>query len=195
MFNLKKNQKYYETWFNEVTKVLGVTNRCEARDLITVEKIDELEYLAWWIKEALRHDNPAVSTLGYQALDNINICGVPLSKGAKIFLSIHGLHYNLNQWKDPQSFIPDRFNPESEYFYAPSETEKKARSPYSYIPFSFGSRICAGKSLATIESKTIATYMLMKYDFEADEDQISNDYIRFGGHSQFKLRLKITKIY
>ena len=195
MFNLKKNPKYYDTCYNEAIKVLGVTNRGQVKDLIVVEKFDELEHLTWWIKESLRHDNPAVSTLGYQALENVQIWGVPLPKGSKIFLSIHGLHYNLNQWKDPAKFIPDRFNPESDYFFIPSETEKKSRSPYSFIPFSFGSRLCAGKSLATIEAKALSAYMLMKFDFEANEEQIANEYIRFGGHSQFKLKLKITKIY
>ena len=93
MFNLKKNPKYYDTCYNEAIKALGVTKRGQVKDLIVVEKFDELEYLTWWIKESSRHDNPAVSTLGYQDLENIQIWGVPLPKGSKIFLSIQGLHF------------------------------------------------------------------------------------------------------
>ena len=134
-------------------------------------------------------------TLGYQALDNINIWGVPLSKGSKIFLSIHGNHYNLKQWKDPEKFIPERFDPENEYFNLPGESIKKGRSPYSFIPFSFGLRNCAGKSFASLEAKTICSYMLMKFDYEIDPEQSENEFIRFSGGSQFKTKIKITKIY
>ena len=195
MFNLKKNPKYYDTCYNEAIKVLGVTNRGQVKDLIVVEKFDELEYLTWWIKESLRHDNPAISTLGYQALESIQIWGVPLPKGSKIFLSIHGLHYNLNQWKDPEKFISDRFNHESNYFFIPSETEKKSRSPYSFIPFSFGSRLCAGKSLATIEAKALSIYMLMKFDFEANLKWIYKIWKSFSVQAKIENCQKLLRIF
>lgn len=195
MYYLKKYPKYYDICFKEVSNELGVTDRSKVDELIEITKLDNMDQLNYTMKEALRYDNPASLSLGYKTLSKVKICGVPLPKDAKIFLAIHGNHYNPTQWQEPEKFIPERFDPESKYYKLPGSSENKARSPYAFIPFSFGLRNCAGKSLATLEIKTIVSLLLMKIDYEIDPEQASNDYIRFGGGSQYKMKVKITKKY
>lgn len=195
IYYAKKHPEIYEKCFSEIYNGLGVKDRGNMVDLITVDKLDELDYLNCVMKESLRYDNPANLSLGYKALSNISVCGVPIAKGSKIFINIHGIHYNLKQWREPEKFIPERFNPESEYFSRPEGSDSNSRSPYSFVPFSFGLRNCAGKSLATLEIRTLAAYLLMKFDYEIDPEQAKNEFIRFGGSSQFSLKVKITKRY
>ena len=44
----------------------------------------------------------------------------------EIRIDIYTLHYNPNEWKNPYEFIPERFDPESEYFFKP-DAESEVR--------------------------------------------------------------------
>jgi len=112
-----------------------------------------------------------------------------------MFLNIHATHYNPTEWQEPEEFIPERFDPESKYFGPPPGSAYKIRSPLAHIPFSFGPRICAGKSLATLEIKTVVVYLLMKFDYEIDPEHVKNKYVRFGAGTQFTNKVKITKLH
>ena len=60
------------------------------------------------------------------------------------------------QWKDPDLFIPERFDFSSDW----SKTKDgKKRSPHAYSPFMGGTRVCLGKTFAEIMLKfTIPLY-------------------------------------
>lgn len=191
----KKYSEIYQKVFKEIFTGLGIKDRSDVKSLINSEKLDLMDYLNYVIKETLRYDNPATISLGYKSLEPVRICGVPLPRDAKIFLSIHANHYNPKQWQEPDRFLPERFDPESTYFKCPELGDSEHRSPYAFVPFSFGLRNCAGKSLALLEIKTVAAYMFMKFDYELDPKQTNNEYIRFGGATQFKMKVKITKKY
>ena len=101
-------------------------------------------------------------------------------------------HHNPNEWHNPTEFIPERFDPESEYFLRPNSDKKEARSPNSYIPFSFGIRNCAGQTLAKLEFKVVLSRMISTLNIEIDPDQLKNDYAKFNIASQMHLKGKVT---
>lgn len=73
--------------------------------------------LTYVIKESLRIDPPLSKTHAYRAIqDKAEINGVEIRKDTLVTVNILAAHYNLNQWKNPKEFIPERFNPLSEYF-------------------------------------------------------------------------------
>ena len=146
-------------------------------------------------KEGLRIDPPSFVSLVYITKDNIEICGIPIEKGKRMTINLILPHFNPNEWQNPTEFIPERFDPESEYFFKPNSEKKETRNPNSYIPFSFGIRNWAGQTLAKLEFKVVLSRLLTILEFEIDENQLKNDCAKFNLISQMHLYGKITSIH
>jgi cytochrome P450 len=74
----------------------------------------------------------------------------------------------VDEWITPEKFIPDRFDPSSEYFKKPNGQK---RHPMSFSPFLGGKRICLGKTFVETISKIIGPTILSNFDFEyVDKD-------------------------
>jgi len=69
-----------------------------------------------------------------------------------IHININALHHNPNEWISPEKYIPERFDPDSEYYLTPSG---KKRHPMSFGPFLGGKRICLGKTFAENIAKCV----------------------------------------
>ena len=132
----------------------------------------------------MRIDAPANDTIPYECFKDTEILGVPVKAGQIINISLLSQHYNPNIWKEPLKFIPERFDSESEYYVTPKEN--KARTPMSWVPFSFGPRNCPGQSLALLETKVLLIYFLSKVDYKIDQTLLDNDYTYFAVISQLK---------
>ena len=91
------------------------------------------------------------------------------------------------------SFIPERFDPESEYFKSPSTG--RARDQHSFIPFGIGMRNCPGQTMARLIQRVVLAYFVANIDFDINKEQLSNDKILFNDHSQFNLLLTINKMF
>jgi len=133
IFYVRKHPEVYKKCMKDIQNNFGDIDPSDLEKEITPQKLDSLEYLNYVIKETLRYDNPASISLGYKAIDDVTICGIPLPKDSKIFLGIHACHYNSKDWKEPEKYIPERFDPEISYFNSQSNLN-------SFIPFSFGLR-------------------------------------------------------
>mmetsp|Transcript_25393 Transcript_25393/g.19133 ORF Transcript_25393/g.19133 Transcript_25393/m.19133 type:complete len:96 (-) Transcript_25393:125-412(-) len=78
------------------------------------------------------------------------------------------IHRNPLEWKEPDDFIPERFDPLSDYYLTPAG---KKRHPYSFIPFHGGKRICLGKTFAETIAKFVIPAIFGKFEFEFVEPQ------------------------
>lgn len=131
LYCLQNNSGQY-TKLMESLKANGITDLDPESGPKLKDLYENSDYLNYVIREALRFDPPAQGTLPYYAVEDVTICGVPISKGTIVRPSINFPHYNKNQWPNPTEFIPERFDPESEFYVKPN--------PKSFIPFSFGIR-------------------------------------------------------
>ena len=125
-----------------------------------LDKIRNMKYLEYVIKEALRLHPPA-PYFGRNFEQDIKIDGHVLPKGTDIIIDIMGLHTNPEYWEDPLTFNPDRFGGE---MFA-------KRNPYTYVPFSAGPRNCIGQKFAMLEEKTFVYYIMSNFQIKSVQDE------------------------
>ena len=155
---------------------------------------ENCDYLNMVVKEGHRIDPPSSSTLAYFAKEDVEICGVKFGKGSLFEINSLWIHYNSQEWQKPNEFIPERFDPESEYFKKShiESSANEARNPKSFIPFGFGLRNCAGQTLARLESKVLLSRIITNVEYEIDKELLESDYARFALLSNFDLKGKIV---
>mmetsp|Transcript_32853 Transcript_32853/g.32191 ORF Transcript_32853/g.32191 Transcript_32853/m.32191 type:complete len:108 (-) Transcript_32853:13-336(-) len=93
-------------------------------------------------------------------------------------------------WLQPNSFKPERHDPESE-FYEKSTQQGKIQNIYSRRTFGHGPRSCPGQILASLELKIFTAYFLTHMEYDVPEEDLSNDHIGFGIGTQFNPKFKI----
>lgn len=113
---------------------------------------------------------------------------MPLPKGTLINLHSTMIHHNPAIYREPNRFMPERFDADSEHYFKRDADGRDARS---YVPFSFGMRSCAGQSLAKLEMKVIVSRILTKLKLEFDEDMLKNDCLRFSVVNHTPLKAKV----
>lgn len=160
----------------------------------TYENINNLDYVTMMVKEALRIDTPVFETMTYACYEDITVAGVKFPKGTLFKKDIFSPHWDEKEYHTPEIYIPERFDPESKYFNKPGN-EGKARRPYSYIPFSYGSRACPGQTFSMLELKVAAAWIMTHFEFSVPDEILNHDGIGWAVCTPYKLNMKITKIY
>ena len=78
--------------------------------------------------------------------------GFYLPKGTVWLIYIRGMHRHPEYWKDPDAFLPDRWNNE--------EIHREV-----YMPFGAGPRLCIGEHFAMMEMQMIMSAIVGRWDF------------------------------
>lgn len=194
MRHLKKHPNVEAKLRKELNEVLLENGKYSVKDLESIicnEKLDQLEYLTCFVKEVLRHDPPAVRSLGYKVKKSFKVNDLLIPKGEIILFNLYAAQYDEKQWKDPMKFIPERFDPTSEYFTTP---EGKTRHPLSFCPFTFGTRTCPGRALGLMEMKILVIYFMLAIDYEIDEATLEDPNVSYAILSPFTLNIKVTDV-
>lgn len=101
------------------------------------------------VKEAMRLF-PPVWVLPRRALRDTNIGPYRILAGSHVLINVHGLHRHPGVWSNPDSFIPDRFDP--------------ARpDPPAYMPFGLGARRCVGLHLGLAETVLVVARFMARF--------------------------------
>ncbi|GLH05339.1 Uncharacterized protein GBIM_10961, partial [Gryllus bimaculatus] len=97
----------------------------------SIQELSQLKYLEMVIKESMRI-YPPVSGVARQISSDLRLESSTLTvpSGATLFLNFYFLHRNPELFPYPERFDPERFTQE----------ETVRRKPFSYLPFSAGSR-------------------------------------------------------
>ncbi|KAJ5272759.1 hypothetical protein N7478_007884 [Penicillium angulare] len=132
----------------------------EKASKINLTAIAEFPYLNAVLTESLRIYPPIPSMLPRIVPAGgamINEGYVP--EGTSVSISLYSAHRAATNFKDPDSFVPERWldGPESE----PYASDNKE----AFNPFSYGPRNCLGQHLANAEMRLILTKLLWHYDF------------------------------
>ena len=118
-----------------------------------IDDIARLPYTKAVIEESLRL-YPPLHTLAWRgAIEEDEVCGVKIPKGATITIVPWVLHRHTRLWERPGQFDPDRFSPE----------RSKARPRYAYLPFGTGPRVCIGASFVMMTISLILATIAQRY--------------------------------
>lgn len=127
------------------------------------------EYLRACIDETIRMSPTISSTVWREevpdpsdrAREPLMIDGHVIPPGTQVSISICSLHHDERYSLDPFTFNPDRC-----FALDASERQRKQMSD-AFVPFSLGTRSCAGKSMAYLETNLAIAKILCYVDFEA----------------------------
>ncbi|MFE3291545.1 cytochrome P450 [Rhodococcus sp. NPDC059234] len=126
---------------------------------ISYDTLGEFTILDAIMKESLRLNTP-VPGLARRAIEDTEIDGHFVPKGAYVSAIAMVNHHNPALWSDPETFDPGRFSPE--------RSEDKSHR-YAWMPFGGGVHKCIGLYFAQMEIKTIMHNLLLRYEWSVPE--------------------------
>lgn len=134
----------------ELQQVFGAVTEAP---YIEYDQLNELTYLDKVINEAMRL-MPVVPIVFREVDEEITLSdGYVIPRGANIIIPIHKIQTDKKIWgEDADKFRPERFENSSKI------------SPYAFIPFTRGPRMCLGYRYAICLMKIQLANFLMKYE-------------------------------
>ena len=118
----------------------------------SVEHLGRLPLLERVLKESLRLFTPAPFILRLTATP-LELAGSPLPAGTEVVLSFYHTHRQPELYPEPLRFRPERW-------------EGFSPSPFEYVPFGGGARMCIGAGFAMMEMKIILAMLLQRFRVE-----------------------------
>ncbi|KAK3120230.1 hypothetical protein QOZ80_9AG0684040 [Eleusine coracana subsp. coracana] len=152
MAELVANPKVMKKAQEEIRRVLVRKER------VNEESLRDLHYLRAVIKETLRLHPPAALFPRVCLQDDQKIQGFHVPRGTILVTNIWAICRDPKYWKDPDTFIPERFEDECAFDFKGSDFE--------YIPFGAGRRICPGITFAQATIEIVLANLLYHFDWE-----------------------------
>lgn len=143
----------------EIEKIRVEQNHIFPFQKISFEQFKEMKQLNQCIAESLRLYPPSWST-DRISKGNDEIKGIVIPKGVRIIPIFYGLHRHPLYWKNPDTFLPARFD-------LPSTNGKQK----NYLPFGAGARMCMGKNYAMMLIQLILIKILQNFDIALVSNQ------------------------
>ncbi|TMW62720.1 hypothetical protein Poli38472_005338 [Pythium oligandrum] len=126
----------------------------------SMEQAQQLTYLEAALRETLRLYPSAPMTIKSAAEDAVLCDGTFIEKGSRVGMPIYAMGRMTYLWgPDAEEFKPER--------WVDPETGKIIHvSPYKFLSFNAGPRMCLGMNLALLEMKIVASSVLSRFDIE-----------------------------
>jgi cytochrome P450 len=122
--------------------------------------VPKFEFTTQVIQEGLRL-YPPFWMIDREAVADDRVGDIEIPRGSTVIVYVYGAHHALRYWENPESFDPERFIKGSE----------KLRTPFTYLPFGGGPRVCIGNQYAMLQILMILSDLLRRYDFQLTPGQ------------------------
>ena len=137
-----------------------INRNCDKDGKINFEVLNELPYLDQVWNETLRMHSPAafISRICTEAV-TLEFEGqkASIEKGINVYIPLHQLHYDPEFYDEPETFKPERFDPEN-------GGTKAFRDKGVFLPFGDGPRMCLGMKFAQLQSKAAITSVIRNFE-------------------------------
>ncbi|KAH9294248.1 hypothetical protein KI387_040547, partial [Taxus chinensis] len=140
-----------------------ISHKSEGEPL-TWEDVQRMKYL-WSVAQETLRIIPPISGIFRKATTDINYGGYTIPKGWSLYWSNYSTVYHQDFFPEPHKFDPLRFEISSSI------------TPYSFLPFGGGPRMCPGNEYAKLEILMTMHHLVKRYRWEAqfpDEPIIRN---------------------
>jgi cytochrome P450 len=117
--------------------------------------VPKFEFTTQVIQEGLRL-YPPFWMIDRMAVADDRVGDVAIPAGSTVIVFVYGAHHAPRYWQDPETFNPERF----------SKEEVKQRTPFTFLPFGGGPRVCIGQHYAMLQVLMILSDLIRRYDFE-----------------------------
>jgi len=118
----------------------------------TMADLPQLRYTEWVVKETMRL-YPPVWGFGREAIEDCDIGGYRVPKGATVFMSEWVVQRHPRYFDQPETYNPDRW-----------QNDLAKRLPaYAYFPFGGGPRLCLGYAYSMVELVLLLATMAQKF--------------------------------
>ncbi|KAF5626793.1 pisatin demethylase cytochrome P450 [Fusarium tjaetaba] len=126
------------------------------------ESTGHLPYMGAVIKEAMRL-HPSVGLLMERHVppQGAEICGQFIPGGTVVGINPWVLHSDPRVYKDPESFIPER--------WLTADAGLLSKMENSFLAFGAGSRTCIGKYISLMEMHKVMPQLLRRYTIKLDD--------------------------
>ncbi|OVA18932.1 Cytochrome P450 [Macleaya cordata] len=156
----------YERLLQEHIEIMDSKKQGET---LTLEDTHKMKYTWQVARESMRLFPPIFGSFR-KAIVDIEYEGFTIPKGWKILWTTYGSHYDPQNFSDPLSFDPSRF--------------EEPVPPYVFVPFGGGPRICAGYQLAKSNILVFLHFMVTRYNWSLvhPDEPITIDPLPFPYH-------------
>ncbi|XP_030835852.1 steroid 17-alpha-hydroxylase/17,20 lyase [Strongylocentrotus purpuratus] len=147
--------------------------RAEIDDVIgrdrlpTINDRGKLVYTEASLYEVLRYSSIVPTNLHATTRDT-EFGGYHIPKGTVVLINTHSMHYDPQEWDQPDKFLP-------EHFMDGSGTVRE--HPPSFLPFGAGRRGCLGEAVAKADLFLIFSWFLQNYTFSKVPGKESEDIL------------------
>ncbi|HLY40208.1 MAG TPA: cytochrome P450 [Terracidiphilus sp.] len=122
---------------------------------LTYADVLKFEFTTQVIYEGLRL-YPPFWMIDRMAVADDRVGDVIIPRGSMVIVYVYGAHHAPRYWQNPEEFDPERFTRE----------EMKLRTPFTFLPFGGGPRVCIGQHYAMLQVLMILSELVRRYDFE-----------------------------
>lgn len=151
---LAKNPHYLE-WLKEELDTILQGRAPAYEDLLNLPRTKAI------LSESFRL-YPPIWMFSKTAVEDDEILGYAIPKGATLALSLFALHRHPKHWDHPHNFYPERFL---------NGHENPNRHPFVYLPFSAGHRGCIANHFGVVEASIILATMAQQVQFSLKKGQ------------------------
>ncbi|KAK1411039.1 hypothetical protein QVD17_37583 [Tagetes erecta] len=142
---------------------LEISNAKGEGELLKWEDIQKMKY-SWNVVSEVMRVNPPIIGAFREALVDIEYAGYTIPKGWKLYWSAISTHRDNANFEDVTQFDPSRF-------------EGSGPTPYTFVPFGGGPRMCLGKEIARMEILAFLHNIVInfKWDLLIPDEKIKYD--------------------
>jgi cytochrome P450 len=139
--------------------LLGQHSEIHARVVHEVDMMERSPLLDQVIKESLRL-YPPIHIGNRRMAEEMQFSEGTIPEGERMFYSIYLTHRDPAVWENAENFCPERF------------AHGQKISPFSYVPFGGGPRVCIGGAFGQVEARVVMARLLCTHQFEFTNHKI-----------------------